>query len=181
MRVLYIGFSDDLGHCLGVGRKLRGQIIHLRKIGVEAHGYLLHLAGNGKETKPSKDGSEVEFVGVTPPPANSRFYQMKKRQSYFHAVEEIVRKSTFDLIYFRYPFADLELLRFVRRFRGQVVFEHQTIEPAEIRLRSGRGLSYWSESILALLFCTMLEGVWASPARLRPSRNNGSSEIPTIP
>ncbi len=179
MRVLYLGFSDDLGHCLGVGRKLRAQARRLNRLGVETKGYLLYLTGEGNATG---SGQEVEFLKVPSPGGSSLLRPLHRRRAYFAQAIELAERQSWDLIYFRYPFSDLALLRFVRRYPGKVVFEHQTTELDELGLRGGRGMKYYSERWLAprvFRYAAGSVGVTEEIARYEKTRAAGVPDYPT--
>ncbi|MCB0498983.1 MAG: glycosyltransferase [Cyclobacteriaceae bacterium] len=59
----------------------------------------------------------------------------------YRAVERYIKNSSFDVVIMRYPGADFFLWNFLRSARIKIVFEHNTLELEELRLRAKD--SYW--------------------------------------
>lgn len=59
----------------------------------------------------------------------------------YTAIQKFLRLHKFDYILFRYPIADFFLVRLMRRIKGKIVFEHNTLEREELEMRKSG--SFW--------------------------------------
>lgn len=69
----------------------------------------------------------------------------------YKTLRNFLKTQEFDLIVMRYPFTDYFHWRFMKSFKRKVVFEHNTLELEELRVRKGSSSWYgyflWNEKI----------------------------------
>ena len=137
MKMLFLSLADDLAHFLGVGRKIRSQLYWLNQLGVETQGYMYYLTSPELEEAVRGESPYLQTIQVKWPSRMPLLYQLKKRSLYFQKVRQLLSEQSFDLIYFRYPLSDWQLLKLVKQYPGKIVFEHQGMELEEIQSRGG--------------------------------------------
>jgi hypothetical protein len=148
MKILYLilGAPSE-----GVKKKIYDKARFLRK----AHGdvSILIVLGNRDEFNGDNqtdllrvDRSPVSFL-----PRMPFFWRLSvvvEQRQIYRAVAAYLSNKHYDLILMRYPVADYFLHRFVKRVsrKGRIVFEHNTLEVEELRLRSAD--SFWYKYFL---------------------------------
>jgi len=118
------------------------------------------------------EGYEVSMVAISdlPVPAELptslrvrtvlKLDYIKEAHRFFESIDPT------DLVLFRYPFASPELLRLVERFGRQVIFEHNTIEQAEMLIMQKEHFnrqplawswSYWKYALQTRILSSTVE------------------------
>ncbi len=151
MQIIYI----SIGHVAqGVLKKLEDKTIMLSKAGVKTD---LWLVGASVLPQPP-----VTFKAFSPElglalrvarwPLLWRLYILLEQYAIYQAIKaQLDRQKGFDYIMLRYPIADLFLWRFIKRYPGKVIFEHNSLEQPELNLRRKAAFDfkyfYWNEKI----------------------------------
>lgn len=160
LRVLYI--STDETRSEGVRKKFLSQVRLLNELGVDAKGLVI----NSRVESERFDAEEkVQYVPVARPVLprwyprrwlgkRNKFieYHLKSAQVY-QLIERWLHTIQPDVVLFRYPLATTHLVRLLKRTTTPIVFEHNTLEVAELKGKrhqhGGMGYLYWSERLFA--------------------------------
>jgi hypothetical protein len=141
MKVLYL-FLDGTKSS-GVINKVKAKIAYLNHSGLSTTGLFFNT--NIKERKISTEENIIYVPAIIKPLSKIYFrrgirnwylwfhYRSYNRQ-FYEQLEKEVAQHDFDLILFRYPLASKGLLRFVRKYKGRIIFEHNSKELVELRL-----------------------------------------------
>jgi hypothetical protein len=155
MKVLYV-FLDGTKSS-GVINKVKAKIAYLNKSGIQTSG--LFFNANIKE-KQHDEQTQIHYVPARILPLSKLYfrrgirnwylwfhYRSYNKQFYTQLIEE-VEKYDFDLIVLRYPLASKGLLKFVRKYSGRIVFEHNSKETVELRLaeKEQQSVKYYIEA-----------------------------------
>lgn len=155
MKVLYL-FLDGT-KSPGVINKVKAKIAYLNKSGIQTTG--LFFNANIKE-KQVDEQTQIHYVPATIKPLSKIYfrrgirnwylwfhYRSYNKQFYSQLIEE-VQKYDFDLILLRYPLASKGLLKFVSKYKGRIVFEHNSKETVELRLaeKEQQSVKYYIEA-----------------------------------
>lgn len=147
-RISYFTIGEASG---GVSKKLKDKADCLREAGLDVH--LVILGAEQNEQK-----KYISRVYVNQSIAHKlgnlfflwRFSVVFEQWALYRAALRWSRSHPADLILFRYPVGDFFLWWFVYRCQQRVVFEYNTIELAELKLRKSSfyyRYFYWSERI----------------------------------
>jgi hypothetical protein len=150
MRILYF----SIGHVAeGVRKKLEAKIYSFREQGVDAT--LCWVASNIL----SDEGKPAVVIPVKQSQARFadrlfffwRFSVVLEQYEIYKTIGLFLKGQQFDFLLFRYPIADYFLWKLMSRYRGKVIFEHNTIEERELRIRQSGAFYYryfyWSERV----------------------------------
>jgi hypothetical protein len=155
MKVLYL-FLDGT-KSPGVINKVKAKIAYLNKSGIQTTG--LFFNANIKEEQ-IDERTQIHYVPARIKPLSKFYfrrgirnwyvwfhYRSYNKQFYTRLLEE-VEKYDFDLILLRYPLASKGLLKFVRKYSGRIVFEHNSKETVELRLaeKEQQSVKYYIEA-----------------------------------
>jgi len=155
MKVLYL-FLDGT-KSPGVINKVKAKIAYLNKSGIQTTG--LFFNANIKE-KQVDEQTQIHYVPARIKPLSKIYfrrvirnwylwfhYRSYNNQFYSQLIEE-VQKYDFDLILLRYPLASKGLLKFVSKYKGRIVFEHNSKETVELRLaeKEQQSVRYYIEA-----------------------------------
>lgn len=141
MKVLYL-FLDGT-RSPGVIRKVKSKIHFLNELGMETTGIFMNRTIEKREYNPEEKIVYVPLqIETLPMIYNRRFIRNFRpkfafrsyTKQFYQQLEAEVSRHEFDLILFRYPLANKELLRFVKKYSGKVVFEHNSKELVELAL-----------------------------------------------
>lgn len=145
MKVLYL-FLDGT-KSPGVISKVKSKIRFLNELGMEVTGIFM----NRNITSRSYNAEERIIylpLSVKPLPHiyNRRFLRDYKwyfgsksyLKQFYEQLSNEVSKHKFDLILFRYPLSNKYLLRFAEKYRGRIVFEHNSKELVEMEMDAGK-------------------------------------------
>lgn len=140
MRIIYLVID---GSSVGVTKKLVDKIKFIKAEGIDID---LACTVSNPPTQTSDD-----FISIPVDYRISRYLGRKRiwwRLSVFveqwetyRAVNQFLKKRKFELIFFRYPVADLFLWKLAIIYRNKIVYEHNTIELKELGLRKAD--SFW--------------------------------------
>lgn len=145
MKLLYLVFG---GQQQGVKKKILDKTSFIRKAGI--HVSVLFVVDKEDDNSYATDGTydvlEIDstlarcFSGL---PFLWRTSILLTQRGTYAAVSAYLEQNDYDLILMRYPVSDLFLYRFMKRHscHCRVIFEHNSIEENELRLRSHH--SYW--------------------------------------
>ncbi|MCK6640134.1 MAG: glycosyltransferase [Bacteroidia bacterium] len=141
MKVLYVFLDGTKSQ--GVINKVKAKINYLNQSGIETAG--LFFNANITE-RSSSEGGRITYVPAQIKPLSKLYKRRGIRKWYlwFHyrsynsqfysQLEAEVAKHDFDLILLRYPLASKGLLSFVRKYKGRIIFEHNSKEIVELGL-----------------------------------------------
>ncbi|MDC0338136.1 glycosyltransferase [Flavobacteriales bacterium] len=141
MKILYV-FLDET-KSPGVRKKVRSKINSLNNQGIDTLGIFLNT-----EVKKNENNFEekIEYVKLKIKPLSTIFnrrylrdvkwlFETKKyNKERYRLLSEIIEKHFFDFIIMRYPLANRELLRFVKKNKNKIIFEHNSKELVELSL-----------------------------------------------
>jgi glycosyltransferase involved in cell wall biosynthesis len=159
MKVLYLVFGAQEQ---GVKKKILDKIFFIKNAGVNIS--LLFVVDvvdiNDKESNRPYDllGVNYSFAAFfSRLPLLWRLSVLLRQKITYATLSEYLHQRDYDLILMRYPISDFFLHQFMKRHSHQfrIVFEHNTVEESELRLRSRNsywyGYLYWSEMKFARL------------------------------
>ncbi len=141
MRIIYI----SIGHVAeGVRRKLEDKTLFLIQAGIDVELCWVD-AGNVPE-----EMTNAESLPVSHRVAQKigtwlffwRFSVGVDQFNIYRTMHSFLKNKKFDFILMRYPVADYFLWRFIRRYPGKIVFEHNTIEEKELKIRQTHSFYY---------------------------------------
>lgn len=151
MKLAYISMFASITNMLGVNKKIRSQISQLNSLGIVTTGYLL-CENLDENINNDYNDDYIYYINISlNDKGKSVTSKLKRRKIYIKQIIDILERTEWDFVYFRYITADLNLLELVKKYPNKVVFEHQTKELDEIRLRSRNLMPYLSERIFAPL------------------------------
>jgi hypothetical protein len=136
----------------GVSKKLRDKTASLRQAGLDAHLVILGTEKNELDAHVSR----VQVNQSLAHKVGKLFFLWRlsvffEQWALYRAALNWVQAHPADLILFRYPVGDFFLWRFLHCCPQRVVFEYNTIELAELKLRKSASFYYqyfyWSERI----------------------------------
>jgi glycosyltransferase involved in cell wall biosynthesis len=131
VRLLLLSFIDTrLEHIL---KKVDDQYRELKRINPDTIGVIV-----GSSSKSfNKKNFGISYVNV------GELNRLLPELDHWKVAVEIIESLKPDLIYMRYPLADQNLYRLVKRYPGKIIFEHQTKEQPELKTRNQ---IYWQEN-----------------------------------
>ncbi|OJJ19310.1 hypothetical protein BKI52_21090 [marine bacterium AO1-C] len=136
MKLIYL-FSGGM-KASGVQKKVISKIQTLNDLGVETKG--LFISDNAGKFYPEYNIQEIPYkIDKVPKiygaPFMWRFHIYHETKVFFQTIDQALQKEDFDLILFRYPiwYADFNFLRFMKKYRDKIIFEHNTIEVVEMK------------------------------------------------
>ncbi len=140
MRIIYLVIGGASG---GVKKKLKDKTELLKNSGLDvslAFTTLDYSERAGDQHYPIHvDNSISSFLGKIR--IIWRLSVFFEQWETYKAIKTFLRGHEFDLILFRYPVADYFLWRLAARYRRKIIFEHNTLEVKELRLRKNN--SFW--------------------------------------
>lgn len=147
-RISYFTIGEASG---GVSKKLKDKTDSLREAGLDVHLVILGAEQNEHE----KCISRVYVNQSMAHKFGNLFFLWRlsvvfEQWALYSAALRWARSHPADLILFRYPVGDFFLWRFLHRCPQRVVFEYNTIELAELKLRKSSfyyQYFYWSERL----------------------------------
>ena len=170
MKLLFISLHNP--NSIGVNKKVLQQIEFFEKSNFDVKAILVspyyertELIGSIQYVKMEKQVSLSKFFSRRYiRKYQEYFFQNKYYKILFEYLENYVERENFEAIYFRHAFANYPLLHFVNKYKGKVIFEHNTKEISELELclKEDSGLKYniLMEKLLAKkIFSRSLFGV----------------------
>ncbi len=149
MKVTYLTIGEASA---GVSKKLRDKTASLRQAGLDVHLVMLGSDRNELDAYVSR----VQVDQLLAHKVGKLFFLWRlavffEQWALYRSALHWVRTHPADLILFRYPVGDFFLWWFLHRCSQRVVFEYNTIELAELKLRKSASFYYqyfyWSERI----------------------------------
>ena len=149
MNLLYVSLGAPAE---GVKKKMYDKAYYLRRAGIET---TILILIDGKIAKVAGNKSDLLAVNFWWSGILSRlafFWRlsvMVEQWQMYHALQKYLHSANdFDFILMRYPVADYFLNRFMNRFSRdyKIVFEHNTLERPELKLRAAN--SFWYQYFL---------------------------------
>lgn len=141
MKLIYI--SIDSSKSEGVRNKIVSKIKKLNLCNVDTKGFVV----DPTISEPAFDSaSNIQFIPIHQSKLPSFYYRRFIRKFIDHFIfnkyyrtcykqlKSLLAKEKFDLIIFRYPLSNKFLLKFISNYRSNILFEHNTIEPDELKL-----------------------------------------------
>lgn len=163
MKVLYI----SIGHvAAGVKQKLTDKAASLRDQGVD-----IAVCWVGSNVVVEREENHQVSIGVNQSRAISigklfffwRLSVVFEQYKIYSTLYSHLQNQKFDFLLFRYPVADYFLWRFMSRFPGKVIFEHNTIEENELRIRQSGSFYYryflWGEQVFGKKVRSLARGL----------------------
>mgnify|MGYP006282377165 CR=1 FL=1 len=155
MNIVYVAI-EKWGANVGVSQKILAQLSFLNKMGHEAKG--IFASYHYDLQKPYELTCEGLIWNLAVRTKKGLHAKSLNRRRVFQALTEILETEPYHVIYMRYPlYLDLALNRFLKRHKGRVVFENQSMEPAEMWTRK-QYLKYLLEKLLAKSVYKKLKG-----------------------
>jgi hypothetical protein len=143
MKILYLVLGAPAE---GVKKKIRDKAAFLRKAQVETS---VVIVQSDKDAFHKDDGDHrirVDLSSVSNLTSLWFFWRLAilwEQHKIYRALSRFLEGKNFDIILMRYPISDYFLLAFMKKFgrRFAIVFEHNTLETDELKLRSSG--SFW--------------------------------------
>lgn len=145
MKILYLILGAPTG---GVRKKIYDKAEFIRR----AHGDLaIAVVLGDTEAYQVQNGDHLVRVNYSSARRFSRFRffwrltLFLEQEKTYRAIGAFLKSNRYDVILMRYPVADLFLYRFMKRFSRshKIIFEHNTLEREELKLRA-RGSSWYT-------------------------------------
>lgn len=95
----------------------------------------------------------------------------KRRKAILSLCEKRIEEIKPDFIYVRYPCGDPVYYRFVKKYAGQIVSEHQTLETMELKAEKKR-LKYWMEKVYGKKILGRIRGIVAVTGEIAKFQNS---------
>lgn len=129
LKILYL-YSSASSTAGSVQNKVTRQIRALNQAGAVCEGFFFSTDRVQESGDEKISFHEVERI------QKGWFRSARQKAAYHRAVLNAVAgmKNRYDCVYYRYPGADISLLRLSRLFRKKIFFEHVTAETREIRM-----------------------------------------------
>lgn len=144
MRIIYL----SVGHVAsGVQKKLMDKTNFLSKAGLNA---TLCSVGFRLENFAYVPVDQKAATSISKWPLFWRLSVFIEQFKTYRAIDSYLKTQAFDFVLFRYPVADYFFWRFVKKYRGKLVFEHNTLEERELKIRRDSfyfRYYYWGEKI----------------------------------
>lgn len=181
MKILYIAIRGALSEGSGVLKKIIAQIDALNDCGVIAKGLIFYTKDPHRISRKFHKNNSFHKIKCHNNIWNGEWY---KNLILYNQIIREINKEEFDLIYFRYPKASLQLLRLVKQFPFKVIFEHQTKELDEIKQAIGeKNKEFFIEKYLSPFIFRYVRGFVAVTSeieryeRKRYSYNNRYKQV----
>ncbi len=166
MKILYIAWKG-IGSG-GANDKIISQINGLNKNGVECIG--LFFDANLKSIYQDNENNATYFpVDITKPPKLYsyhffwRLYLNYEQEEFYKTIEEVIKNMKYDFIFFRYDFADIHFLRFVKKFGKKIFIEYNAIPEREFKKNSvgspRHTYRYYCEKIFSKSIIRYVKGI----------------------
>lgn len=136
MKIIYTAI---IGSDIGVLKKISSQINSLNKLGIETIGYLYGLVSVSRGDLPQN----IKYRKINPSKGDLLYSMINTNElilikESLKYLELEINSIKYDYIYFRYPFADPYVVKFMMKYGNKVIFEFQSIVLEEMRMLKKR-------------------------------------------
>lgn len=141
LKIAFVSFSNP--NSIGVNVKVHRQVEFFRNSGVELSSIFLNAAYPESHFDSNKQIQYVNLPKISLPKIFFRRYirrindivlQHRMMKDSFKKLDHYLKENgTVDLIYMRYSRASIPLYFFAKRYKGKIVFEHNTKEHIQIK------------------------------------------------
>lgn len=139
MRILYLYTINP--NSIGVQKKEFAKLKILNEIGIDARGIFFK---DNIEKEVYDENLNIRYIPISKikeprilklRPFWPLLFYYQKQKMYKLYSNAIDKEKNYDFILMRYPFATINLLKFLKKYVNKVVFEHNTNEISEIKLK----------------------------------------------